>query len=389
MQSIMGIHPIFQEPFYLAPAMAFSVMTLILLLLPMPKGKEWHEFRRGYPYILVAFVVMLLLTGAHSLSPAPGPGLFNIMILAIAYYQAILFGMGLALLLDPARGIHRFLVHIITVSISTVAMLVIHFTTSDSISDMVFGVYVGGYVVLFSYYLRLWKALYRSVVARVDTYYDEDMASRLLWLKRLMFAVLLVGALALVTSIFIQFNPYFVIFYTLCYAYFLTCIIRLTMTGSFLMKAVESKEVVEDTSSFEENGETGITEIFGKVEDGETSPSAPHLSVRERRLESALEQWVQEKQYAATDMGVDEIAHQLGTNYAALTQYFQRHKGTTFRSWRTELRLEEAKRLLVEEPLLSVNEIMDMVGFNDRGNFYRHFQRTEGCSPSAYRQARS
>ncbi len=82
------ITSLIMQPFYLAPAMAYSVMTLILLLLPMPKGRVWHEFRKGYPYILAAFLVMLVLTGMHSITPPPESGASNLIVLMIAFYHA-------------------------------------------------------------------------------------------------------------------------------------------------------------------------------------------------------------------------------------------------------------------------------------------------------------
>lgn len=371
------------QPFYLAPAMAFSVMTLVLLLLPLPKGKVWHEYRKGYPYILAAFLVMLVLTAMHSVTPPTKSDVFSIMILMIAYYQAILFGMGQVKLLEPQSSARIFVVHMIAVGLATAVVIPVYHIGSHLLRNIFFWIYATGYAFLLVYYTRTWNRVWKRVLAQVDHYYDEDMKSRIKWLKRLMIAVMSVGVMALITSIWVELTPLFVMTYTLCYAYFLACIIRFTLTGTFLMKAVdqqgsETSDIHRIQLAEQESTSVSLEE--------ETESVSLRKTARECQLERALEQWVSTKQYAATDLGVDEIARQLGTNYTALTQYFQRHKGVAFRTWRTDLRLEEAKRLLKEEPQLSLNEIMDMVGFNDRGNFYRHFLRKEGCSPSAFRQ---
>lgn|GEM_PF-1563199 len=49
-----------------------------------------------------------------------------------------------------------------------------------------------------------------------------------------------------------------------------------------------------------------------------------------------------------------------------------------------ELRLEQARRLLVSTDL-SVQDIIDTVGFKDKGHFYRWFKTTYGLTPLAYR----
>ncbi|MDY4787672.1 MAG: helix-turn-helix domain-containing protein [Bacteroidaceae bacterium] len=376
------ITSLIMQPFYLAPAMAYSVMTLILLLLPMPKGRVWHEYRKGYPYILAAFLVMLVLTGMHSITPPPESGASNLIVLMIAFYQAILFGMGMVKILQPQSRTKIFVIHLVVVGMATVAVIPVFLFGQQLLKDIFFWTYIAAYVGLIVYYTRVWSALWKRVVTQVDSYYDEDMKSRLKWLKRLMIAVMAVGVMALVTSIWISLTPIFVSTYTICYAYFLACIIRFTMTGDFLLKAV-------DDQTFAAPLQTDLpSEDTPKSTEQNAVQEQMQMMARESQLKLALDEWVATKQYADTERGVDEIARELGTNYAALRQYFQRHQGTTFRSWRTDLRLEEAKRLLVEEPNLSLNDIMDMVGFNDRGNFYRHFQKKVGCSPSAYRQGK-
>ena len=67
--------------------------------------------------------------------------------------------------------------------------------------------------------------------------------------------------------------------------------------------------------------------------------------------------------------------------------YFASRMGMDFKTWRTNLRIEEAKRLLIENPELSTHIISEMSGFSDRSNFHRQFVKVVGCSPKQWRES--
>lgn len=106
---------------------------------------------------------------------------------------------------------------------------------------------------------------------------------------------------------------------------------------------------------------------------------------RMERLEEALAAWVAAKGWRRPVRTVTEAAEQLGTDSVLLYHYFQERLHTDFRTWRTRLRLEEAERLLVEEPATPASEIARRVGFSNRSNFARQFLAYTGMTPGAWR----
>ena len=121
-----------------------------------------------------------------------------------------------------------------------------------------------------------------------------------------------------------------------------------------------------------------------KPEEGET------LSVNEaefKKLEYAIERWVKQKKFTQFDKSRDEVAKELGTSREFLHMYFTTRKGIDFKTWRTELRVEEAKKLLLENKEVSTNVVGEMAGFSDRSNFYRQFVKIVGCSPKQWRES--
>ena len=105
------------------------------------------------------------------------------------------------------------------------------------------------------------------------------------------------------------------------------------------------------------------------------------------RIERSLKKWVANKRYCELDKSRDDIAKELNTTKESLHHYFVTKKGMDFNTWRTELRIEEAKRMLIENLDFSINIIGELAGFSDRSNFHRQFVKLVGCSPRQWRES--
>jgi AraC-like DNA-binding protein len=103
------------------------------------------------------------------------------------------------------------------------------------------------------------------------------------------------------------------------------------------------------------------------------------------RLDRSIDKWVKDKRFREYDKSREEIAEELGTTKDLLHIYFSTRMGVDFRTWRTQLRIEDAKVLLLEKKNVSINVVGEMAGFSDRANFYRQFVKFVGCSPKEWR----
>jgi len=68
-----------------------------------------------------------------------------------------------------------------------------------------------------------------------------------------------------------------------------------------------------------------------------------------------------------------------------LSHLFKTQTGLSPGEYLRRLKMEKASQLLTTT-LLSIKEIMAMVGYNNRSNFLRHFRRYYDVAPSEYRQ---
>lgn len=104
------------------------------------------------------------------------------------------------------------------------------------------------------------------------------------------------------------------------------------------------------------------------------------------RLEQTLAAWQRKKGWRQPLRNLSDAADQLGTDTLVLHHYFRERVGVDFRTWRTRLRLEDAMRLLREEPDTPACDIAERVGFSNRSNFSRQFLAYTGFTPLQWRK---
>jgi len=69
----------------------------------------------------------------------------------------------------------------------------------------------------------------------------------------------------------------------------------------------------------------------------------------------------------------------------AFCKYFKRRTNKTYVSFLTELRIENACKLLQSKEEFSISEVAYQVGFNNISNFNRKFKAIKNITPLKYR----
>ena len=119
-----------------------------------------------------------------------------------------------------------------------------------------------------------------------------------------------------------------------------------------------------------------------------TKDNTPSLRTVRRMdaLERTLSAWLENKGWRVPVRTVGEAAGRLDTDTATLHAYFRDRVGMDFRTWRSRLRLEDAKRMLLENPSMEAAEVGRRTGFSNRSNFARQFQAYTGRTPAQWRK---
>ncbi|WP_373831496.1 helix-turn-helix domain-containing protein [Bacteroides heparinolyticus] len=106
-------------------------------------------------------------------------------------------------------------------------------------------------------------------------------------------------------------------------------------------------------------------------------------------ISSPLTQWQEARGYSAPNINSTTLALQLNVPKHLLVQYLREQEGKTFRVWLSDLRIEEAKRILIEHPNYDNESIATACGFASRTWLQNRFKAVTGMTPAEWRKKQS
>lgn len=225
---------------------------------------------------------------------------------------------------------------------------------------------------------------YVRSLRKIEQYYDEEQDHKIKWIRFCYVIMMLTQMFILVYMLLPHgFMKIWALWYVLFMLYFSANFISFLgshklLLDAFAYKTLSGQEIMERI----ERRKKFKQDRGGVVE--QTELTDPQLM----RIERSLQKWVKEKRFREYDKTREQIARELNTTKEMLHLYFTTKVGVDFKTWRTGLRIEEAKRLLLENPEMSTNIIAELSGFSDRSNFHRQFTKIVGCSPKQWRETK-
>lgn len=100
------------------------------------------------------------------------------------------------------------------------------------------------------------------------------------------------------------------------------------------------------------------------------------------RMRSVFEYTIENAHLPITLLEISEVANMTKN---AFCKYFKKRTNKTYINFLTELRIENACKILQKSKEISINEIAFNVGFSNISNFNRQFKRLKKTTPTNYR----
>lgn len=338
-----------------AIAGSFALAGLIFIYTMTRIDYEWNDF---YPAMMM-FVVTALssvilsfsLLNLMDLNPSGGDRYWlNLMIVAI-------WSMGLVYYYDyPVKWVR------IAVYASSIVLFV-----AQCISHII-----------------AFNNSYKRALRNLEIYYDEDEEHKIKWIRCCYIIMMLTQMFVLVYLLLPRtLMKVYVLFYALFMLYFSTNFISFLGSHKLLLDAFAYKALSgEGRATVRKRKTNGRGKNNSALEGSDLIYTDKDL----KALDVAIAQWVEAGKYRESDKTRDEIAAELKTSKELLQTYFS-DKGQDFRTWRTNLRINDAKAMLLANKSISINAIGERCGFSDRSNFHRQFQKIVGCSPKQWRDS--
>lgn len=112
-----------------------------------------------------------------------------------------------------------------------------------------------------------------------------------------------------------------------------------------------------------------------------------HGSIRQRNLVSRLRDYLLSgKYFTKSEINGRELATNLATNKTYLYESIKAVTGKTLNEYIQFMRVEEAKKMIEQNPHFTIENIAEACGFNSRATFYRLFGEQYNISPTKYRE---
>lgn len=110
---------------------------------------------------------------------------------------------------------------------------------------------------------------------------------------------------------------------------------------------------------------------------------------RRNFIQNSLDQWCMDLGYKDCNVNMLTLSRTLCISKNELSLFFDQCLHSNFRIWLSEIRLNAAKKMMLEYPDYSNDIISAECGFSCRTHLYRIFKTKEGCSPIEWRDFHS
>lgn len=233
-------------------------------------------------------------------------------------------------------------------------------------------------------HIVLFHRTYLRSVQKIEQYYDEEENNKMKWIRFCYVMMMLTEMFVLVYMLLPRgFMKVYTIWYALFMLYFSANFISFLgsnklLLDAFAYKTLSGQEILERIER-RKRMKKGAKDL--QVTDSQLT------ELEMNKIDRSLAQWVKEKKFRAYDKTREEIAKELNTSKELLHMFFVTRMSVDFKTWRTRLRIEESKSLLLDNPEMSINIVAELSGFSDRSNFHRQFTKIVGCSPKQWRES--
>ncbi|PJZ70523.1 AraC family transcriptional regulator [Leptospira perolatii] len=102
--------------------------------------------------------------------------------------------------------------------------------------------------------------------------------------------------------------------------------------------------------------------------------------------ENLIQLMISEKLYRDEELSLADLADELALTTHQISELINQELGMNFSAFVNDFRIQEACKLLKEDPARSVLDIAFEVGFGTKSSFHRAFQKNTGKTPTEFRK---
>ena len=222
-------------------------------------------------------------------------------------------------------------------------------------------------LMLVYYYWRHYTYM-KAMRNTLQNFYDRIIDDQLRWMRYSIIILVSVGVTVplIIFGVGIWLAPYALFFFA-CIFYLVDCFCSYVLSS--IPKTLQEAEESEQQEQTEE------------VKNEEQRFDVDAMN----RVERAVAKWLTGGGYLQGGMKMPSAAAEMGIPQYLLSGWL-RHKKLKYSDWMTDLRISEAKRVLVEHPDWNNEAVAQHCGFSDRSYFQTIFKKRTGMTPAEFIQ---
>jgi AraC-like DNA-binding protein len=382
------------EDVYIVSLLALSVALfatgLMFLFLNVCNNRNLTAYRRAskaVAFTYIYFGVINILECVERQNSGGGSGdnalLFRVVTLIIASAQAFSFMFAMVSLINTNYMTpKRTRMEIYPVLAFIAGGLMSYFLFNETVTNVFAYVYTTFYFSQLIRYTLTFRRLYRHCLLEMENYFAGYEETRLRWVSFSFYSALAIGLLALVFTV-LPHAVFGLITSLACLVFYVYFAIRF-VNYVFIFR------MIEDVITVEPEEAVAVAEAAVAAVAVGTSAGFPQTldSKMAASMKRRLNKWVAEKHYCQPGITIKDLANHLGTNTKYLSRYINDSKGKSFRNWIGALRIEEAQRLLQEDPYGKIDGIAEAIGYANKSAFQLQFAKQTGMTPSEWKKGR-
>ena len=377
--------------------------TLLMMLAISHSGKDYKPYLKSKYCLLASMALLLIQFSIQRFGMLRMQTDYSVaLIVNIAFFMPVAYlieDVGLILLTNDNVPKRFHVISALLYSI-TLAFAVCNIFASDAHSGMARAAQIAcgaGFLLHLIISYRFTIKAYYNLKHNLDNFYDYDTEQMIAYLKHSSALTMIVGLLAPIVII-TNFHDAVTI---LIGAFGVTIIYFTTRFIGYekAIKKVTAATLPFDDVDYSDTFSVGVSEdnATDNRTTPQTSPSIDYSRINEllnvdedsNALSRQLVNWVKQKKHLRKNLTIVMLADDLDTNQKYLSRYFGEVLHTTFREWLNELRMQDAKIMLLDDNNLTIENIAQECGFGSRTHFHSIFVKKCGMTPSQFRSENS
>ena len=361
------------------------VLAFLLFLINVPSSEHSRKLIKAKNTIAMCFFISsILFFVCYTYSGIEDYEVFSsLMMFVVTAISSAILSFSLMNLLEEGDN-DKFYMNVAAIVIFSCILMRSFWMQPGALRTSILAGSVILFVINCIIHIVLFHRTYLRSVQKIEQYYDEEENNKMKWIRFCYVMMMLTQMFVLVYMLLPRgFMKVYTIWYALFMLYFSANFISFLgsnklLLDAFAYKTLSGQEIIERI------------ERRKRMKKGakDSQPLESQLTEQEmNKIDRSLVKWVKEKRFRAYDKTREEIAKELNTSKEMLHMFFATRMNVDFKTWRTRLRIEEAKTLLLDNPEMSINIVAELSGFSDRSNFHRQFTKIVGCSPKQWRES--